>query len=159
MRPQILVESLNQTELVETPYIRRYNSARKYRGTIMFKSAIAAVAAAPFLATAAFAGPYVESKTTAAGVITDGGDFTGAQTELRVGYEQKASNGVTVFGEIGPGYEWNNGGTDEGVAVGEVGVNFPIANNLTGKFKVAGEYGFDSEVFALGGELKVRYSF
>jgi hypothetical protein len=28
----------------------------------MFKSAIAAVAAAPFLATAAFAGPYVESK-------------------------------------------------------------------------------------------------
>jgi hypothetical protein len=124
----------------------------------MFKSAIAAVAATPFLASAAFAGPYVESKTTAAGVITDGGDFTGAQTELRVGYEQK-TGGVTVFGEIGPGYEWNNGGTNEGVAVGEVGVNFPIAGNLTGKAKVAGEYGFDSEVFALGGELKVRYAF
>jgi hypothetical protein len=106
----------------------------------------------------AFAAPYVESKTTGAGVITEGGDFTGAQTELRVGYQQK-TGGVTVFGEIGPGYEWNNGGTNEGVAVGEVGINFPIANQLTGKFKVAGEYGFDSEVFALGGELKVRYSF
>ena len=113
----------------------------------MIKSVIATAAIAPFLATAAFAGPYVESKTT------------GAQTELRVGYEQKAGNGVTVFGEIGPGYEWNNGGTNEGVAVGEVGVNFPIAGNLTGKAKVAGEYGFDSEVFALGGELKVRYAF
>ena len=118
-----------------------------------------ALAALHMIAAPAMAAPYVESKTTAAGVITDGGDFTGAQTELRVGYEQKASNGVTVFGEIGPGYEWNNGGTNEGVAVGEVGINFPIAKNLTGKAKVAGEYGFDSEVFALGGELKVRYSF
>ena len=100
----------------------------------MFKSAIAAVAATPFLASAAFAGPYVESKTT--GAVVDG-DYTGAQTELRVGYEQK-TGGVTVFGEIGPGYEWNNGGTNEGVAVGEVGVNFPIANKLSGKVKVAG---------------------
>jgi opacity protein-like surface antigen len=117
-----------------------------------------ALAALPLMAAPAMAAPYVESKTTAAGVITDGGDFTGAQTELRVGYEQKTGD-VTVFGEIGPGYEWNNGGTNEGVAVGEVGVNFPIAGSLTGKAKVAGEYGFDSEVFALGGELKVRYSF
>ena len=60
MRPQILVESLKQTELVETPYIRRYYSARKLRGILMFKPAIAAVAASPFLASAAFAGPYVE---------------------------------------------------------------------------------------------------
>ncbi|WJZ48035.1 hypothetical protein [Synechococcus phage DSL-LC03] len=117
-----------------------------------------ALAALPLMAAPAMAAPYVESKTTAAGTITDGGEFSGAQTELRVGYEQK-TGGVTVFGEIGPGYEWNNGGTNEGVAVGEVGVNFPIAGNLTGKAKVAGEYGFDSEVFALGGELKVRYSF
>jgi len=118
-----------------------------------------ALAVLPMIAAPAMAAPYVESKTTAAGVITEGGEFSGAQTELRVGYQQEVGTGVTVFGEIGPGYEWNNGGTNEGVAVGEVGVNFPIAENLTGKFKVAGEYGFDSEVFALGGELKVRYSF
>jgi hypothetical protein len=118
-----------------------------------------ALAALPMIVAPAMAAPYVESKTTAAGVITDGGDFSGAQTELRVGYEQKAGNGVTVFGEIGPGYEWNSGGTNEGVAVGEVGVNFPIVDRLTGKVKVAGEYGFDSTAFALGGELKVRYTF
>jgi hypothetical protein len=122
----------------------------------MFKSAFAAVAATPFLASTAFAGPYVESKTTAAAVD---GDYKGAQTELRVGYEQKTDGGTTIFGEIGPGYEFVNGGDGQGVAVGEVGVSFPIAKQLSGKVKVAGEYGFNSEVFALGGEVKVRYAF
>ena len=126
----------------------------------MFKSAIAAVAAAPFLATAAFAGPYVESKTTAGGVITDGGTFKGAQTEVRGGYETKVgTSGLKVYGEVGPGYEWNNGGTNEGVIVSEVGLSYPLATNLSLKTKVTGEYGFDSEEFALGGEVKVRYSF
>ena len=70
----------------------------------MFKHAFAAVAATtPFLASAAFAGPYVESKTTAAAVD---GSYRGAQTELRVGYEEKTKGGTTIFGEIGPGYEW-----------------------------------------------------
>ena len=122
----------------------------------MFKPAIAAVAASPFLASAAFAGPYVQSKTTAA--ATDG-NYKGAQTELRVGYEQKLNNGVTVFGEIGPGYEWTNGADGQGVAIGEVGVTVPVAKQVSLKAKVAGEYGFDSEVFGLGGELKVRYTF
>ena len=123
----------------------------------MFKSAFAvAVASAPFLASAAFAGPYVESKTTAA--VVDG-DYVGAQTELRAGYEHTFNNKVTLFGELGPGYESLNNGNSQAVAVGEVGVNFPIADRLTGKVKVAGEYGFDSEVLGLGGELKVRYSF
>lgn len=123
----------------------------------MFKHAFAAVAATPFLASAAFAGPYVESKTTAAAVD---GTYKGAQTELRVGYEQQTKGGTTIFGEIGPGYEWNTGKTkNQGVAVGEVGVNFPIVKQLSGKVKVAGEYGFNSKDFALGGELKVRYAF
>jgi hypothetical protein len=126
----------------------------------MFKSAIAAVAAAPFLATAAFAGPYVESKTTAGGVITDGGTYKGAQTEIRGGYETKVgTSGLKVYGEVGPGYEWNNGGTNEGVVVTEVGLSYPLAKQLSLKTKVTGEYGFDSEEFAVGGEVKVRYSF
>ena len=126
----------------------------------MFKSAIAAVAAAPFLASAAFAGPYVESKTTAAGTLTNGGTYKGAQTEVRGGYETKVgTSGLKVYGEVGPGYEWNNKGTNEGVAVGEVGLSYPLADNVSVKAKVVGEYGLDSEAFDLGGELKVRYSF
>jgi len=125
----------------------------------MFKSAIAAVAATPFLASAAFAGPYVESKTT--GALSDG-TYKGSQTELRVGYEEKVAPNVTVFGEIGPGYEWTKGATTttgETVAVGEVGVKVKASERVSVNAKISGEYGNTSEVFDLGGELKVRYSF
>lgn len=123
----------------------------------MFKPAIAAVAASPFLASAAFAGPYVESKTTTA--ISDG-TYKAAQTELRIGYEDKVAKNVTVFGEIGPGYEWNTGKTqNETVAVGEVGVKVKASKNVSVNAKVTGEYGNLSKVFDMGGELKVRYSF
>ena len=126
----------------------------------MIKSTIAALAAVPFFAGAAMAGPYVESKTTAAGTITDGGTYKGAQTEVRGGYETKVgTSGLKVYGEVGPGYEWNNGGTNEGVVVSEIGFSYPLAKQVSVKAKVTGEYGLDSEAFDLGGELKVRYSF
>ena len=118
-----------------------------------------ALAALPMIAAPAMAAPYVESKTTAAGVLTDGGTYKGAQTELRVGYEQAVGSGVKLYGEVGPGYEWNNGGTNEYVTVGEVGVSAPLADKVSLKAKVTGEYGGRSEVFDLGGEVKVRYSF
>ena len=124
----------------------------------MYKFAIAAVAAAPFLATAAFAGPYVESKTTAG--LSDG-TYKGSQTELRVGYEEKVAKDVTLYGEIGPGYEWTKGATTTGetVAVGEVGVKVKASERVSVSAKIGGEYGNTSEVFDLGGELEVRYSF
>jgi outer membrane autotransporter protein len=125
----------------------------------MIKSVIATAAVAPFLATAAFAGPYVESKTTSA--LSDG-TYKGAQTELRVGYEEKVAPTVTVFGEIGPGYEWTKGTTTttgETVAVGEVGVKVKATDKVSVNAKVTGEYGNTSEVFDMGGELKVRYAF
>jgi len=155
MRPQLLVDSLN-TEFVETPYIRRYYSAKNLEVQFMFFSAIAAVAAAPFLATAAFAGPYVESKTTAG--LSDG-DYKGSQTELRVGYEEKVDPTVTVYGEVGPGYEWSSGEANETVVVGEVGVKVQATERVSVNAKVGGEYGNTSEVFDLGGEVTFRYSF
>ena len=112
-----------------------------------------------FMAAPALAGPYVESKTTSA--LSDG-TYKGAQTELRVGYEEKVAPTVTVFGEIGPGYEWTKGATSttgETVAVGEVGVKVKATDKISVNAKVSGEYGNTSEVFDMGGELKVRYSF
>ena len=124
------------------------------------KAIALAALALPMIAAPALAGPDVESKTTAAGTITDGGTFKGAQTEIRGGYETKVgTSGLKVYGEVGPGYEWNNGGTDEGVVVTEVGLSYPVSKQVSVKAKVAGEYGFDSEAFDLGGEVKVRYSF
>jgi hypothetical protein len=82
-------------------------------------------------------------------LITDGGTYKGAQTEIRGGYETKVgTSGLKVYGEVGPGYEWNNGGTNEGVVVTEVGLSYPLAKQVSLKAKVAGEYGFDSEAFA-----------
>ena len=124
------------------------------------KAIALAAMALPMIAAPALAGPYVESKTTAAGTITDGGTYKGAQTEVRGGYETKVgTSGLKVYGEVGPGYEWNNGGTNEGVVVSEIGLSYPVSKQVSVKAKVAGEYGLDSEVFDLGGELKVRYSF
>jgi len=120
-----------------------------------------ALAALPLMAAPALAGPYVESKTTS-GVAFANGDSTykGAQTELRIGYEEKVAKGVTVYGEIGPGYEWNTGKTkNEEVAVAEVGVKAKVAKNVGVAAKVTGEYGNLSKVTDIGGELKVRYSF
>jgi len=127
-----------------------------FRGTIMIKYVIATTVVAPFLATSAFAAPYVESKTTGAVI---GGNYDGAQTEIRAGYEHQFTNKISVYGEIGPGYEWSNVGVDQGVAVTEIGATFPVSTNVGIKAKVVGEYGFDSEVFGVGGELKVRYTF
>lgn len=122
----------------------------------MIKQTIAVIAAAPLLASSAFAAPYVESKTTAAAVD---GNYKGSQTELRAGYDYQFSNKVTVYGEVGPGYEWTDAGNNQTVAVGEIGVTAPLDSQVSLKAKVFGEYGFDSEVFGLGGELKVRYTF
>jgi len=118
-----------------------------------------ALAALPFMAAPALAGPYVESKTTTA--LSDG-NYKGAQTELRIGYEDKVAKNVTVFGEIGPGYEWTKGTkttTGETVAVGEVGVKIKATDKVSVNAKVTGEYGGTTEIFDMGGELKVRYSF
>ena len=120
-----------------------------------------ALAALPLMAAPALAGPYVESKTTS-GVAFANGDSTykGAQTELRIGYEEKVAKGVTVYGEIGPGYEWNTGKTkNETVAVAEVGVKAKVSKNVGVQAKVTGEYGDLTDIFDMGGELKVRYSF
>lgn len=122
----------------------------------MFKHVFGVVASVPLLSTSVSAGPYLESKTT--GTVL-GGDYSGAQTELRVGYEHQSSNKISVYGEIGPGYEWTNLGQGQGIAVTEIGATFPVSTNVDIRTKVVGEYGFDSEVFGVGGELKVRYTF
>jgi hypothetical protein len=126
------------------------------------KAIALAAMALPMIAAPALAGPYVESKTTSGiSVTSDKSTYKGSQTELRVGYDEKVGkSGLKVYGEIGPGYEFNTGKTkSEGVAVGEVGFSYPLAKKVSLKGKVAGEYGMSSEVLDLGGEVKVRYSF
>ena len=122
------------------------------------KSIVFATTAAVLAGGSAMAAPYVESKTNTA---LSGGTYEATQTELRIGYETSVGTGVNVYGEIGPGYEWNNVTSvrNEYVTVGEIGVSAPLAQKVALKAKVTGELGGVTNVFDLGGELKVRYSF
>ena len=59
------------------------------------KSTIAAVAASPFLlAGAAFAGPYVNVESN---ISYPDGDYSGATTDLHIGYEGAASEKVAYY--------------------------------------------------------------
>lgn len=113
--------------------------------------------AAVLLTAPSMAAPYVESKTTSS---LSAGNYEGTQTELRVGYEQAVGTGVKVYGEVGPGYEWNTGSIlSQYVTVGEIGLTAPLSQKVALKAKATGELGGRTNIFDLGGELKLRYSF
>ena len=64
------------------------------------KSTIAAVAASPFLlAGAAFAGPYVNVESN---ISYPDGDYSGATTDLHIGYEGALSESADFYVQGGP---------------------------------------------------------
>jgi len=66
------------------------------------KSTIAAVAASPFLfAGAAFAGPYVNVESN---ISYPDGDYSGATTDLAVGYEGSLSEKADFYVQGGPAF-------------------------------------------------------
>ena len=65
----------------------------------MFKPVIAALAAAPLFAGAAFAGPYDNIETYAGWT---GDDYTGATTDLHVGYEGDLGETASYYVQAGP---------------------------------------------------------
>jgi len=101
----------------------------------MFKSAIAAVAAAPFLATAAFAGPYVNVEANAG---LTGSNYTGTLTEAHVGYEGALTDTVSGYAQIGPALSAPDGADTTVKVSGKVGASVAATDNLS----VYGEYWF-----------------
>ena len=66
------------------------------------KSTIAAVAASPFLlAGAAFAGPYVNVESN---ISYPDGDYSGATTDLHIGYEGSLSESADFYVQGGPSF-------------------------------------------------------
>ena len=93
------------------------------------KSTIAAVAASPFLlAGAAFAGPYVNVESN---ISYPDGDYSGATTDLHVGYEGALGANADYYAQIGPSFVAVDG-TDgsEGEISGKVGVNVAATESL-----------------------------
>ena len=103
--------------------------ARHLNTNMSIKSTIAAVAASPFLlAGAAFAGPYVNVESN---ISYPDGDYSGATTDLHVGFEGALSEKVSGYIQGGPSFVAVDG-TDgsEGEISGKVGVNIAATDRL-----------------------------
>jgi len=120
----------------------------------MFKSAFAAVAAAPFLATAAFAGPYVNVESNT-GLV--GSDYVGTLVETHIGYEGALSDTVTGYIQAGPAVGLPEGGDADVDVSGKAGLSIAATDNLS----IYGEYWFLTGDVDLTSNVKagVKYTF
>mgnify|MGYP003120261814 FL=1 len=122
----------------------------------MFKTTIAAAAAAIALApAAALAGPYVNVETNAGWV---GDDYTAATTDLHVGFEGEAG-AASYYVQAGPAIVAVDGEETDTQFSGKAGVGVPVSEAIG----VYGELSFltaeDDDDFGLGGKLGVKYNF
>ncbi len=122
----------------------------------MFKTTIAAAAAAIALApAAALAGPYVNVETNAGWV---GDDYTAATTDLHVGFEGEAG-AASYYVQAGPAIVAVDGQDTDTQFSGKAGIGVPVSDAIG----VYGEMSFltaeDEDDFGLGGKLGVKYNF
>ena len=122
----------------------------------MFKTTIAAAAAAIALApAAALAGPYVNVETNAGWV---GDDYTAATTDLHVGFEGEAG-AASYYVQAGPAIVAVDGQDTDTQFSGKAGVGVPVSDAIG----VYGEMSFltadNDDDFGLGGKLGVKYNF
>ena len=102
------------------------------------KSTIAAIFAAPFvLSSAAFAGPYVNLESNA---TYPDGDYTGATTDLAVGFEGTTSEGkIAYYIQGGPAFVHSEAADDtETQFSGKVGASLGINDDLSVYGEVSG---------------------
>ena len=123
----------------------------------MFKSVFAATAALSMSAGAALAGPYVNVETNAGWT---GGDYTGATTDLHVGYEGPVGDDASYYVQVGASVVSPDGAASDTVPSGKAGLSVAATDALG----VYGEVSFigsgDASVDrGYGGKLGVKYNF
>ena len=122
----------------------------------MIKSVFAALSATALSAGAALAGPYVNVETNAGWV---GDDYSGATTDLHVGYEGALGENAGYYIQGGPAIVAIDGEDTDTQFSGKAGVGVDVTEQVG----VYGEVSFltadDDDDFGLGGKLGVKYSF
>ena len=125
----------------------------------MFKPLIAAVAAAPLFAGAAFAGPYVNVEANAS---YPDGEYTTATTDIHFGFEG-GSEKVAWYVQGGPGFVHTDSSDDtETELSGKVGVSVAVADGADVYGEIAGITGEDSsgdDIVDFAGKVGVKYVF
>ena len=125
------------------------------------KSTIAAVAASPFLlAGAAFAGPYVNVESN---ISYPDGDYSGATTDLHIGYEGTLSEKADYYVQGGPSFVAVDG-TDgsESEFSGKAGVNIAATDSVGIYGELSGITGEDSsneDIVNWGAKAGVKFTF
>ena len=125
----------------------------------MFKPLIAAVAAAPLFAGAAFAGPYVNVEANAS---YPDGEYTTATTDLHFGFEG-GSEKVAWYVQAGPGFVHTDSTDDtETELSGKVGLSVAVADGADVYGEIAGITAEDSsgdDIIDFAGKVGVKYVF
>ena len=123
----------------------------------MFKSALAAVAAAPLFAGAAFAGPYVNVETNAGWT---GSEYNGAGTDLHVGYEGAIGESGSYYVQGGATVLTPDGGDADTVPSGKAGIGLALTDSLGAYGEVSFVGSGDASVDrGYGTKAGVKYSF
>ena len=126
------------------------------------KSTLAAAAAAPFLlSSAAFAGPYVNVEANAS---YPDGDYTGATTDVAVGFEGTASEGkIAYYIQGGPAFVHDEAADDtETQFSGKVGASVGVSEDLAVYAELSGISDEDTsgdDIINFGGKLGAKFVF
>ena len=126
------------------------------------KSTIAAIFAAPFvLSSAAFAGPYVNLESNAS---YPDGDYSGATTDLAIGYEGTTSEGkVAYYIQGGPAFVHSEAADDtETEFSGKVGASVAVSDDLSVYGEVSGISNEDAtgdDIVDFGGKIGAKFLF
>ena len=125
------------------------------------KSTIAALAASPFVfAGAAFAGPYVNVESN---ISYPDGDYSGATTDLHIGYEGSVSESADFYVQGGPTFIAVDG-TDgsESEFSGKVGLGYAATDALGVYGEVSGisaEAANGDDQINWGAKLGAKFTF
>ena len=122
----------------------------------MIKSALAALAAAPFFASSALAGPYVNVESNAG---FTGTDYDAAVTDLHVGYEGNLGDSAGYYVQAGPAIVSVDGEDRTTELSGKAGIGADVTDNIN----VYGEVSFitvdGSDDNGYGTKIGVKYTF
>ena len=121
----------------------------------MIKSVFAATAALSMSAGAALAGPYVNVEANAGWT---GDDYTGATTDIHVGYEGEVG-AASYYVQAGPAIVSVDGEETDTQFSGKAGLGIPVSDAVG----IYGELSFltaeDEDDFGVGGKLGLKYNF
>ena len=121
----------------------------------MIKSVFAATAALSMSAGAALAGPYVNVEANAGWT---GDDYTGATTDIHVGYEGEIG-AASYYVQAGPAIVAVDGEETDTQFSGKVGLGVPVSDALSAYGEVSFLTAEDEDDFGLGGKLGLKFNF